>query len=144
MRKIFGIIAIMALFVFSCNQNKTQKDKPKQDNKVVDTHNARNSLDYYGEYEGVIPCADCPGIKLSITLKKGDEYKMDYVYQDKENGTHSESGKFTWDETNTKITLKNAPFEKYMVAENKLILLDGTGNIITGELADLYVLKKIK
>lgn len=33
-------------------------------------HNAENSLDYDGTYTGTFPAADCPGINMTLTIKK--------------------------------------------------------------------------
>lgn len=38
--------------------------------QVVDMHTAETSLDYYGVYKGTTPAADCPGIELTLTLKR--------------------------------------------------------------------------
>lgn len=38
--------------------------------QVVDMHTAETSLDYYGVYKGTVPAADCPGIELTLTLKR--------------------------------------------------------------------------
>ena len=32
-------------------------------------HNSRNALDWAGTYEGVLPCADCPGIQTRLSLR---------------------------------------------------------------------------
>ena len=42
--------------------------------QVVDMHTAETSLDYYGVYKGTVPAADCPGIELTLTLKKDRTY----------------------------------------------------------------------
>lgn len=38
--------------------------------QVADMHTAETSLDYYGVYKGTVPAADCPGIELTLTLKR--------------------------------------------------------------------------
>ena len=45
-----------------------------------DGHNAQNSLDWAGTYEGTLPCADCPGIKTTITLKDDNTYTISEEY----------------------------------------------------------------
>ena len=44
--------------------------------QAVDMHNSRNSLDWVGIYEGVLPCADCPGIKTRLTLNYDGSYRL--------------------------------------------------------------------
>ena len=41
-----------------------------------DIHNSRNSLDWAGTYEGVLPCADCPGTKTRLTLNQDGSYRL--------------------------------------------------------------------
>ena len=43
-------------------------------------HNSRNSLDWDGIYSGILPCADCEGIKTDIQLHKDGTYRMARKY----------------------------------------------------------------
>ena len=55
-----------------------------------------------------------------------------------------EKGKYTWNAAGNTIILdgvKDAP-NQYFVGENTLTQLDMEGNKITGDMADLYILKK--
>jgi hypothetical protein len=55
------------------------------------------------------------------------------------------SGTFKWDNDGGVIILDTADFPPYYrVGENKLIQLDMQGKIITGSLAENYVLKKVQ
>jgi uncharacterized lipoprotein NlpE involved in copper resistance len=42
----------------------------------ADMHNSRNSLDWAGTYEGVLPYADCPGTKTRLTLNYDGSYRL--------------------------------------------------------------------
>ena len=55
-----------------------------------------------------------------------------------------ESGHFIWDETGNiiKLDLANRP-PYFRVGEGKLTQLDMYGNLVTGELADNYILTKV-
>jgi len=108
-------------------------------------HNSQNSLDWAGTYTGVIPCADCEGISVSLTLHPDETYLLSYSYLGKGNSFPIMiSGKFSWNEAGSTIFLNDAkgfpPY--YIVGENRLIQLDMEGNPITGALADKYVLEK--
>lgn len=147
MRKIIyavSIVAILFVSLDSCKPKNESQQTQAQDNPVIDNaHNSKNSLEWYGSYTGVIPCADCPGINIQITLNEDETYQLSYQYIDSKSTPESFSGKFTWDETGNTITLdiKDIP-PYYKVGENKLIQLDMEGNPITGELADNYILTK--
>ena len=112
---------------------------------VSASDNSQNSLDWEGTYKGIIPCADCEGIKTEITIKYDLTYVIKTIYLGKADGkTFEKTGRFVWDKTGSNITLEelNGKPSQYKVGENQLIQLDLEGKIITGALAEKYVLKK--
>ena len=114
-------------------------------NSGNNTQSAQNTLNYAGIYEGTIPCADCPGIDLSLILHYDGNYTKKMIYQDREpDNIFSTSGEFLWDDTGTIITLTNeADGEKFKVTEGALLMLDADGNEITGEYADMYRIEQV-
>ena len=63
---------------------------------------------------------------------------------DKQDVDVFESGVFEWDETGNAIRLDAANWPPYFrVGEGRLTQLDMSGNLITGELADNYILTKV-
>lgn len=110
---------------------------------VVDEHNAKNSLDWSGKYEGILPCADCEGIKTTIQLNDNGTYVMTTKYLG-EGQEETVEGSFEWDKTGTVVTLINDDEEPYKlkVLEGAIQKLDIEGKEITGELAKLYFLQK--
>ena len=109
--------------------------------------NSENSLDWKGAYTGTVPCADCAGIFTQITLNADKTYSLKTTYLGKEGIGENLNGTFQWDATGSIITLsglkeKSMP-SAYQVGENKLIQLDMSGNVITGESASNYVLTKV-
>jgi uncharacterized lipoprotein NlpE involved in copper resistance len=52
--------------------------------KTPDMHNSRNSLDWAGSYEGVLPCADCPGIKTRLVLSPDGQFELSTQYMDRQ------------------------------------------------------------
>lgn len=108
-----------------------------------DGHTTQNSVDWDGTYQGVIPCADCPGIEVTIVLNPDGTFQRQDVYQDKADGTLKETGTFTWDKSGRIVTLKGKDqISQFQVREGNMVMLDTDGNIITGPLADNYVLQK--
>jgi uncharacterized lipoprotein NlpE involved in copper resistance len=107
-------------------------------------HNSMNSVNYTGTYNGVIPCADCEGIKTSITLSEDGGYKRSIQYLGKEKTAATDTGIFTWNAAGSEITLSNEAGEtqSYKVGENVLFHLDRAGNRISGDLATNYKLTK--
>lgn len=111
---------------------------------VPDGSNSRNSLDYLGRYQGVLPCADCQGIKTTLDLTEEFNYVMTRVYEGRDPKPFVETGTFRWDEAGGSIILTgNGDAVIFKVGENRLIQLDRDGKTITGALAGQYVLEKL-
>ncbi len=141
---------LFALLIMSC----TQKVKEERIEEIVadssgivvnDEHNAQNSLDYIGMYQGVVPCADCEGIETSLSLEDETNYvlKTNYLGKNK-NSTNEVRGVYSWNEAGNTIILSGivkAP-NQYFVGENYLKQLDMDGNKIEGDLAEKYELQK--
>ena len=106
--------------------------------------NSQNSLDWQGTYSGVIPCGDCEGIETIVMLNQDFKYKIKTKYLGKSNEVFEKSGKFTWNEIGTTITLQGITnsASQYFVGENTLTQLDVEGNRIAGNLSEKYMLKK--
>lgn len=145
MKKVYLLLGI-AVLLASCNLKKDEaKDKVIVEEETIvvkDAHNAQNSLDVNGVYEGKLPTASGEGMDVKVTLS-GDTYKKSVSYIGKSDKPIETSGKFTWDNTGSIITLvgEEAP-NKYFVGENTLTHLDIDGKKITGNLADMYILRK--
>ena len=116
----------------------------EEGNIISDGHNSQISLDWNGTYQGVIPCADCEGIRTSVTLMNNGEFSRTRTYLGKEEAGQTDSGPFQWDETGSMVTLMPAEGDSqmYQVGENILFHLDREGNRITGDLAEKYQLMK--
>lgn len=133
-------IAALMIFAFSsydCTENKTEIKN--------NAYNSSNSLNWQGAYAGILPCADCRGVETRLTLNADLSYILETKYLGKSEEVFRDSGSFVWDEAGRKIILKteDAYPNKYRVIENYLIQLDREGNRITGQLEELYYLKKI-
>lgn len=126
--------------IISCNLPK----KTAINKQIHESGNSMNSVDWQGTYLGVLPCADCEGIKTRIVLNKDLSYTIETSYLGKEPKVFQTKGAFTWDENGGKITLADSENQVLQVGENCLIQFDKNGRKITGDLADKYILKKEK
>ncbi|CAM2966158.1 copper resistance protein NlpE [Chryseobacterium flavum] len=147
------------LFLTSCSkEKKTETTGPVTDsvataqptpidstsNPIVSAYgdSSENALDWDGTYEAVIPCADCPGIRTTLTLNNDKTFGIIEEYVDRNTKNH-DAGSFEWDTTGSIITLKGKTVNyKYKVGENKLVQLDLEGNEINGPNKDLYIFRK--
>ncbi len=135
----FFIIGIITFGLTACNSTKKQEKSsvPKADNSM-------NSLDWNGTYQGILPCADCPGIKTQLVLTSDLTYVLKMKYMERSVAIIETQGKFSWNSDGNKITLDGNGHQMYLVGENRLFSLDGEGNKITGDLADRFIFKKEK
>ncbi len=113
----------------------TTVESPKPDI----SHNARASLDWNGVYSGIVPCEDCSGTKLWLELKANGQYSMSRSYIDKMSITVMEEGSLVW---NTKGNTINVDDYRFFVAENKLFLVDQSGERVLDKNGNSYVLSK--
>ncbi len=99
-------------------------------------------------YAGIIPCADCTGIETEIDLKSDNTYMVHSIYLGRKStgaGSNEFSENGTWmkhgADTIHLANRKNGP-SMYIRTDSSLVQLDMKGNMITGKLADKYILKK--
>ncbi len=144
----------MATVLFGCkNEEKKEISSEEQIEKTefvteipVDSHSSENALDWAGIYEGTIPCVDCKGVKTVLELNNDKTFTLSQTYLAKIDGESkvSQTGNFVWDKDGNLIRLRteSGAFQ-YKVGENQLWMLDKKRNIIEGDLAEMYILKKI-
>ena len=145
MKKIVFILSIVCLFVVVTISCKC-KSKEECANPAQTEDNSATCLDWVGTYSGLLPCADCSGIETQLSLKEDNTYQITWKYMEKNDNVYVEEGTFVWDATGGIITLENLDVTKfptmYKVCENSLLQLDLEGNVVTGEIADKYILRK--
>lgn len=137
----------MGIFSLMTGLNACKGKQEKQDaaGAVDAAHNSRNSLNWDGVYTGITPCADCPGIRTKIVLNGDNTYTVSREYMDSKDAVYNYSGSFDWSEDGGAVSLKEderSPAIRFKVGEDALIQLDMEGNVITGDLADNYILVK--
>ena len=149
MNKFGLLIALFAITLVSCTNQSKKQNGTIQDTEinesVIDSHTSEMSLDWAGVYEGLLPCADCEGIETTIELRENHTYLAHYKYIGKsaDSNEFSQEGTFTWDVMGSTITMESEnETSQYKVGENQIRLLNADGEVNTGNLAELYVLKK--
>ena len=136
---------IMVLFILFIGLTSCKSAKKVQSFEVKATSdNNMTSVDWVGTYQGVLPCADCEGIKTQIVLNKDLSYILETQYLGKDEKVFQSKGTFKWNESGSKITLDNENKQIYQVGENRIFHLDKDGNRITGEIANNYILEMEK
>ena len=133
-----AFLAFISL-VISCSGEKSKDRQAEDDTRVEPTeelsdgHRTQHSLDWTGKYSGVIPCADCAGIELKISLMKEGVFLKSSVYLGKSDKAVIEKGRIEWHEQGSAITLipEDGEASIYRIGESHLQKLDSQGNVIT-------------
>lgn len=110
-------------------------------------HNSRNALDWTGTYAGTLPCADCSGIRTTLTLSPAHTYvlKSTYLGVEAADTEYISEGVFEWNDAGTSVELLDLSggHGLFQVGENRLFALDQSGRRIEGDLAQAYVLERV-
>jgi len=147
MRQISTIITLL-IVLYSCKNKQgsvNTLEEIQEESAGIDLeHNSRNSLDWAGDYTGIVACADCRGIETKLTLKDDQTYAKRTKYLGKGNKTFTSYGSFQWLEDGSIIELKSEKSEKsiYRVEENGLRMLDKSGRDIETDNNYAYFLNK--
>ncbi|WOE31578.1 MULTISPECIES: copper resistance protein NlpE [unclassified Acinetobacter] len=163
MKKTALVLCMLAVALTACSKPKSEEQKTTEQSTVTASSqatvasestqaqapsddNAQTALDWAGDYKGVLPCADCEGIKTELELNQDKTYELTQEYLGRKDQQKSTiKGSFTFDAKNPSIIILSAAadHQKYFVGENYVALRAAeTGEAITGPMADLYKLTK--
>ncbi|HKJ42115.1 MAG TPA: copper resistance protein NlpE N-terminal domain-containing protein [Sunxiuqinia sp.] len=99
-----------------------------------------------GIYQGVLPCADCPGIDYQLILKNDHTYSEKMIYQNRHVPAILDSGVYSI-KNDTILQLKNNPestgMRQFVIRDSQLTMLDMNGQLIHSGFADRYILKPV-
>lgn len=143
-QKIYGLTALLfGLLLLACNGPKNTAGQDDALQAVSLGDNSQTSVDWAGVYQGLLPCADCPGISTVVILNQDRTYELRTQYLERGDSIYTESGAFEWNAEGSRITLTDSDNRRFQVGENQIFHLDMEGNRIDGELASHYVLRKV-
>lgn len=139
MKNVISILAIAILGV-SCG-NKMAQTADSADSITTDSVVAKVA-DYTGVYEGTLPAADCPGIRVTLTLLPDNHFTR--VDSFLERNSYASEGIYSLLNDSIIKTIVDKDTTLFRIEENSLRQLDHEGNPFTGIIAPRFVLKKIK
>jgi heat shock protein HslJ len=124
MRALSSLLAL-ALALTACMPRKDGDGMLPPVAKPDAAHSSRNALDWAGVYEGVLPCADCPGIQTRLTLNRDETYELSTLYLERDNAARLVHGRFNWQPNGNAITLDDQRGgQQFMVGEGRLAILE--------------------
>lgn len=132
MKKIIitAVLALGALSLFGCHTAALNHEKPLQAMQQ--------------SYSGVLPCADCSGLKTSLFLQQDGTYILQEVYQGSKEGDQSFASYGRWARTADKLVLTGSRGEKryFHPKDENLEMLDLRGEPIISSFN--YTLKPVQ
>jgi uncharacterized lipoprotein NlpE involved in copper resistance len=124
------------LFQVSCNNGKDEN-----------TGNAipqKSSANFSGTFSGLIPCADCPGIEVTLSFSPDSSFIESMIYQER-SSSFKDSGQWIKDGKMIKVRYNNkkaSPHYFLIKSDSIIAWLDADKKEIEGPLKDHYILKK--
>jgi len=96
-----------------------------------------------GHWQGVLPCASCPGIQYQLTLNADSSWQEQSVYLSEDEKPFTESGRWKMTADSVVALQKDQPGADLFYFDGKqLSMLDINGNRIVSELAAHYLLSR--
>jgi heat shock protein HslJ len=122
MRILHLLLLALSLALTACTHRQATDGAPSSPDPA---HGSRNSLDWAGTYEGVLPCADCPGIQTRLTLNRDETYELGTLRLGRDSAPRVVRGRFTWKANGNAITLESGHGgQQFAVGEGRLALLE--------------------
>lgn len=98
-----------------------------------------------GMYEGVLPCADCPGIETSLAFNNDATVSKTILYQDRDKTSETEKGNWKLNGPYVEVTFADNQKEFYLIkTDSTIAVLDQDKKEVQSELASHYILSKEK
>lgn len=104
------------------------------------------TMGFRGVFYGYLPCQDCSGIKMSLSLKQNNNYLLVTQNAKESSREYFEKGKYVWDDKNQHVRLtpskKDAVVRQFRIEnEGTLIQLSSDGAPMAGNQDD-YALRR--
>lgn len=94
-----------------------------------------------GVYAGVLPCADCEGIRTQLSVLAGGRYAMQETYLGRSTLVFNDHGTWTanWSDSRLALTSSRRSYPRYFRAQSpdELLALDRQGQVIADSRVNL-------
>ncbi|MFV0470448.1 MAG: copper resistance protein NlpE [Paludibacteraceae bacterium] len=141
-------IFILIIALGSCIKNHDNKEKGSNntasDSIIATGNEGIEKEQWVGDYRGLLPCADCQGIDMLLSLNEDTTYflKMEYIGKGE---PFVDKGFFEWNSDRTKIVIESEEGkQEFLIGDAALTMLNSKGKIDKGELETSFVLTKIR
>lgn len=130
-------------------QEKVLKAREMNQHQGMD-HSAHENSEaetqgFRGVFYGYLPCKDCDGVKMSLSLKQNNKYLLVTQYAKESSREYYEKGQYSWDDKARSVVLtpnKNAAIRRFSIEdEGTLIQLSNDGKPLAGD-QEQYALRR--
>lgn len=142
MNKKLGILLLALCSLAACG--KDASEEVLYEEVLPSAQQNADQPDYTGVYEGFLPAASGPGIQTSITLNGDGSFVWRSEYIGEQDGVFTDKGMFTVTGNIAALEIPGEGVHYAQLEGGHLRLLDQDKAAITGALADMYVLGKVK
>ena len=138
MKKMILPVLLTGLFAVSCSKKEEAKAETPQ---AVEADSAQAQPEeaakaeapkkHVGEFSGKVPCADCPGIEMKLTLNEDGSFLLDETYLEKKDGQFNAKGSYEVSADGAFVTLKEEGNDKprvFLVEEDAAYLVEKVGD----------------
>ena len=138
MKKMILPVLLTGLFAVSCSKKEETKAETPQ---AVEADSAQAQPEeaakaeapkkHVGEFSGKVPCADCPGIEMKLTLNEDGSFLLDETYLEKKDGQFNAKGSYEVSADGAFVTLKEEGNDKprvFLVEEDAAYLVEKVGD----------------
>ena len=138
MKKMILPVLLTGLFAVSCSKKEEAKTETPQ---AVEADSAQAQPEeaakaeapkkHVGEFSGKLPCADCPGIEMKLTLNEDGSFLLDETYLEKKDGQFNAKGSYEVSTDGAFVTLKEEGNDKprvFLVEEDAAYLVEKVGD----------------
>jgi uncharacterized lipoprotein NlpE involved in copper resistance len=150
--KILSSLCVAVVLLAACNENAgTTNEDAKSFDTAAKVQNADSTITaapplVMAGYSGILPCADCEALEVTLSLFSDSSYQKKSLYMGRKSkgagsNEFTDTGKWVMKGDTLLLDLRNAP-GKYIKSDSGLVQLDMKGRRITGKLANKYVLKQ--
>lgn len=159
MKKALSSFCIGTLVLLACNDSATNprdeaSSQPTEETASAATGGAAPGAQptaapplVLASYSGTLPCADCEGIEVTLTLLSDSSFHKRNLYMGRKaegpgSNEFNDTGKYVMKgDTMVLNDVKDAP-NKYLKTDSGLVQLDLEGKRIRSKMANKYVLRK--
>jgi copper homeostasis protein (lipoprotein) len=141
---LLWLISLIIFFQISCNTRSLKVSENGKTNRTAFNSSENN---FSGTFTGTTPCADCPGIKTTVSFNRDSTFieNMEYLAR---NTSFSDTGKWTISDSMITVSFpaKKKSHERFyrIKSDSTIAMLDGNNKEIEAALSKYYILKKVE